>query len=123
MPLLSNAPMPTAPERLTWTDHLFRCTSCCRLCRASQESINGHRSDHGLGADVTDAEIARSFDFCLACVDGQHHPGEHVDESQCPECFIHMGDHRMRCSRLDKNNPDAVRRALEVDAYLEARCR
>lgn len=38
---------------------------------------------------------------------------------QCPECSRYYGAHSEACSRLDRNDPDAVARARESDAYDE----
>lgn len=46
-----------------------------------------------------------------------------VSREHCPECGIYFGCHRMNCSRLDWEDPVAVKAAEEVDAFLEAQYR
>lgn len=61
----------------TFTEHTFRCSGCHRLARASVEAIAAQRAEEP-DARWTDEEIAQSFEFCLACVDGIAVDGEHV---------------------------------------------
>lgn len=70
--------VPIPPKGFTWTEHTFTCTSCKRLTRASQEVIATLRRDENWEGK-SDAEIAASLDFCVRCVDGEEHEGEHIE--------------------------------------------
>lgn len=74
-------------ETLTWTQHTFRCRGCERTAFASQEAIGDVRAAEPGGASLSDEEIVRRFDFCLECLFGDTHAGEHVatDVDPCPK--------------------------------------
>src|SRR5438105_2321527 len=66
----------------TFSPHAFRCTVCFRLAFATVEAIQQTRESAMLGEEVSDAEIASQFEFCVGCVDGDPRPEGYVSQAR-----------------------------------------
>lgn len=73
----SKAITPENFNQRTWTNLVFRCTSCGEDTRASKESIDEYKENFDTEG-ATDEAIVNSFEFCFKCVDGVDFVGEKV---------------------------------------------